>query len=378
MHSYDVIVAGVGAMGGAAFDHLAGRGVRVLGIDPWGVAHGQGSSGGETRLIRKAYFEHPDYVPLLERAYHNWRALEQDSGQSLLHETGTLYLGPPDCDLISGSRRAAASHGLALETVDDWMLGERFPLFRRPQGYEALFEPEAGFLLSGRAVRAQITRGIHHGADLISDERVLSWRAEPGSVTVTTERDTYTAGALVLASGAWSGRLLADLELTLDVTRQVLFWLQPAPALPFTLDHLPCWAVQRPDAPGLFYGFPALPPALSDQPGAKLAQHHPGRPQDPDAAREPPAAAERHALLAAVQDFLPDLHGPVTGSRTCLYTMSADGHFIVDRHPAHANVVLACGFSGHGFKFAPVIGEALADLVLDGATRLPIEFLGLR
>lgn len=377
MEHYDVIVSGLGAMGSAALDHLSRRGVRVLGIEPWGIPHSRGSSGGDTRLIRKAYFEHPDYVPLLERAYGNWRALEADTGESLLHTVGALYLGRPDSELVAGSRRSAREHGLALERVNEDELRRDYPRFCCPEGYVALLEPEAGFVLCERAVRAQVTRALKAGAAL-AGERVLAWHAVAGGVRVTTDQRRYSAGSLVITAGSWSGSLLADLGLTLRVTRQPLFWLLPARPGDFELGRSPCWAVQRPDAPGLFYGFPALPGAMATQLGVKLAHHHPGEDADPDEARRPASGSELDAVLAAMAPFVGDLSGPMTGSRVCLYTSTTDGHFVVDVHPHHPNVVIGCGFSGHGFKFAPVMGEALADLALEGSCQLPIGFLGVR
>jgi sarcosine oxidase len=375
LNSFDVIVAGLGAMGSAAADHLARRGAAVLGIDPWPVPHAHGSSGGDTRLIRKAYFEHPDYVPLLQRAYDNWRALQADAGEQLLFETGTVYLGPPDGELIAGSRRAADAHGLALEALDDDDLARRFPQLSRPEGYAAVFEPDAGFLLCERAVAAQAARARARGAQLHLEERVLRWRADGTGVEVTTDRGRYRAGALVLTVGSWSMALLEGLRIPLQVTRQPLFWL-PAPA-GLALDESPCWAVQRHEAPGLFYGFPALPETLGCRPGIKVAHHAPGEPADPDAPRAPARPQELESVLAAMAPAVPALRGPASASMVCLYTNSADGHFVVDRHPEHDQVVFGCGFSGHGFKFASVMGEALADLALHGASPLPIGFLGL-
>jgi len=201
---FDVIVAGLGAMGSATADHLAGRGAAVLGIDPWPVPHANGSSGGDTRLIRKAYFEHPDYVPLLQRAYANWRDLEAAAGERLLFQTGTVYVGDPAGELLAGSRHAAAAHGLELEDLDDEELARRFPQLRRPAGYAAAFEPEAGFLLCERAVAAQAARAVARGAKLHGDERVLRWCEDGGGVEVTTDRARYRAGALVLTVGAWT------------------------------------------------------------------------------------------------------------------------------------------------------------------------------
>jgi sarcosine oxidase len=375
---YDVIVAGLGAMGSAALDHLSGRGAQVLGIEPYGIPHGHGSSGGDTRLIRKAYFEHPDYVPLLERAYANWRALEDDTGEALLHVTGALYLGVPEGELIAGSRRSATEYGLDLQAVDRVLLRREFPEFRAPPGYVALFEPEAGFLLCERAVRAQAERALRRGADVAAGERLIDWRADGSAVRVTTDRASYAAGGLVITVGSWSSRLLAELGLPLQVTRQPLFWLQPARSPSFTLGRFPCWAVQRADASGLLYGFPALPGSMASQLGVKLARHLPGEEADPDMPRRPATHDELDDLLAAVTPFLPGLGGSLTGSRVCLYTGSADGHFIVDVHPSHDNVVFACGFSGHGFKFASVMGEVLADLILEGSSLLPVGFLALR
>lgn len=378
MQTFDVIVAGLGAMGSAALDHLSGRGVRVLGIEPFGIPHGHGSSGGETRLIRKAYFEHPDYVPLLQRAYANWRALEADTGDSLLHTVGVLYLGEPDGELVAGSARSAADHRLALERVDEPVLARDFPGFRCPQGYVALWEEEAGFLLCERAVRAHVARGLHRGARIATGERVLDWRAHADGVEVTTDRRRYAAGTLVLTAGSWSSRLLPGLDLPLRVTRQPLFWLQPARPEAFALGRMPCWAVQRTDAPGLFYGFPALPGQLSAQLGVKVAHHTPGDLADPEVERVPATHSECQAVLDAMTPFVPGLEGPMTASKVCLYTSTADGHFLVDLHPGHHNVVVACGFSGHGFKFASAMGEVLADLALEGRSEAPIGFLGWR
>ncbi|MFU8815256.1 MAG: N-methyl-L-tryptophan oxidase [Pseudomonadales bacterium] len=378
MASYDVIVVGLGAMGAAALHHLALRGVKALGIEQFGIPHGQGSSGGDTRLIRKAYFEHPDYVPLLARAYEHWRALQRELGEQLLFETGTLYLGRADGEVVAGSRRAAAEHGLALEQIDARTLAAEFPQFRCPDDYQALFEPEAGFLLCEQAIRAHVEAALARGAALIAGERVLSWRAQPGAVEVVTRNQRHSAAALVFAAGSWSGPLLTELGIDLRVTRQPLFWVQPADPASYALGRFPCWAVQRPDQPGLFYGFPGLPARLTPQLGAKLAHHAAGEPVGADEPRRAADRQELETLLAALAPFVPGLTGAMTGSRVCMYTMSADGHFIVDVHPQHRNVAFGCGFSGHGFKFASVMGEALADLATTGTSPLPIDFLKLR
>ena len=377
MSHFDVIVAGVGAMGSATLQQLTARGARVLGIERFGIAHAHGSSGGDTRLIRKAYFEHPDYVPLLARAYENWRALEAASGARLLFETGALYMGRPDGALLDGSRRSAALHGLRLETLTAAALRERFPQFRCPEGHAALFEPEAGFLLASHAIRASLAVAQASGARLITGERLLDWGASADGVWVRTNRDRYQAGRLVLTLGSWSAGLLRGLGFDLRVTRQPLYWVAAPEPAGYGLGALPAWALEDEGGPGLYYGFPALPAAHGVRPGIKFARHLPGPVVDPDAPMQPADRLAFQQALARVQRFLPALQGPWCGADVCKYTLSADEHFIVDLHPALRRVSFACGFSGHGFKFASVMGEALADLALEGRSALPIEFLSM-
>lgn len=377
MRDCEVIVAGLGAMGSATLAELARRGVRALGIERFGVAHAHGSSGGDTRLIRKAYFEHPDYVPLLERAWQGWRTLEAETGRALLHATGILYAGAPDEPLIAGSRRAAALHGLALETLDAQALAARFPMVRMPRGLAVVFEPEAGFVLAEAGVRAALDVARARGAALHTRERLLTWRADGSGVEVVTDRGRYRADRLVLTLGSWSQRLLGPLPFALTVTRQTLFWTHPARRAEHALGCMPAWAVQPPGAPGLYYGFPALDDLQTAdvRRGVKLALHLPGEQVEPDARLAPADAGEYLRIMRTVRTFLPGLDGPWSGAAVCRYTLSRDGHFIVERHAVHPQVVYACGFSGHGFKFAPVMGEALADLAVRGATERPIAFL---
>ncbi len=314
---------------------------------------------------------------LLERAYAGWRGLEADAGEALLHTVGTVYIGRPDSALVDGSRRSAAAHGLALEALTGDELARRFPPFCCPDGYQALFEPDAGFVLCERAIRAQVARALDHGATIAVGQRLVSWRATGDGVEVTTDTALHHAGGLVLTVGSWSGGVLKDLGVPLEVTRQPLFWVQPG-GHDFDLGRCPCWAVQRPDRAGLFYGFPALPGSLAAGVGVKVAHHAPGEPADPDAPRGEVRPGELRAVLSALVPFLRGLGNTPTGTHVCLYTNSADGHFIVDRHPHHDRVAFGCGFTGHGFKFAPAIGEALADLVMEGKSALPVDFLKLR
>jgi sarcosine oxidase len=374
---YDVIVAGVGAMGAAALWHLARRGVRVLGLEPHGVPHALGSSHGYSRAIRLAYFEHPDYVPLLRRAWDLWGELEEVAGRRLLYRTGCLYAGPPDSDLIRGSLASAQAHGLPHEALDRGGLAMRFPQLGVPDDYVAMFEPLGGALRPEACVTAFALGALQAGARIHGHEGVRSWQAGPDGVTVETERGRrFQARHLLLCGGAWSDRLVTDLGVPLTVTRQVLGWVWPERPGPLSLEGgLPTWAIEH-DGGAYTYGFPMLP----DNPGFKLARHAPiGPPVTPETVQRQPLPGDEETFLPAARRFFTDVGDDPTvlAIRICLYTNSPDGHFIVDRHPIHENVSVACGFSGHGFKFAPVIGEALADMAMDGKTRLPIGFLGL-
>jgi sarcosine oxidase len=368
--TYDVIVIGVGTMGAAACCHLARRGARVLGLERFSIPHARGAHHGHSRVIRMAYFEHPDYVPLLGRAYHNWRQLERDSGQRILYQTGGLYLGRPDSEAIAGSLGAMKQHGLEHEELTRRQVLERFPMFRVPEGFVGLWEPVTGFVLPEQAVSSFAMQALEHGAELHGQEPVLDW--SPDGV-VRTSRGVYHGKQLVFCGGAWTNRLVQDLGVPLVVTRQVLGWVWPRNPELFALGRLPVWMIET-GAGGQHYGFPMMP----DRPGLKLALHLPASPTDPDAVVREPLPGDEATFRPVLRDFIPQADGPLLSLETCLYTNSPDSHFIIDRHPRHANVTLACGFSGHGFKFASVVGEVLADLALVGRTSLPISLFSLR
>jgi sarcosine oxidase len=373
---YDVIVIGLGAMGAAALDQLARRGARVLGLEQFGIPHDRGSSGGDTRLIRKAYFEHPDYVPLLERAYANWCDLEARSGEQVLYRTGAVYIGRPERELIAGSLTSAKQHGLTCDAMPPDEPARRWDPLRVPDGYRALHEPDGGFVLAAKAIRLFCEAALRRGVEIRAAEAVLAWRESASGIEVITSVATYRTSRLIVTVGSWAGRLLPDLSRWLEVTRQALFWVWPARTERFELDRFPCWAAQIDHYDGLFYGFPMLPARIGGQLGLKVAHHTRGQLIEPGTAR-PVDASEFDAVREALAAVFADELGPVVATKVCMYTSTPDGHFIIDRHPASDRVFVACGFSGHGFKFAPVIGEALADLGLDGTTSLPIGFLAL-
>ena len=366
-------------MGSAACWHLARRGLRVLGLERHSLIHDFGAHHGRARMIRQAYFEHPDYVPLIRRAYHNWDELAEVSGRQSLHRTGGLYLGPPDGTIVAGSLIAAHQHQLDFEMLDRDALNARFPMFRTPSDMVGFFEPEAGYLIPETAVASHLEAARSHGAELRANEAVRHWHTESrgdhtDSIIVETGHATYHAEQLVLTAGAWTSSLLAELNLSLQVTRQVQAWFQPVDPLPFCAaqSDFPCWFIET-HSPYGHYGFPLSPDGKS----IKIARHQPGSPTTTQHVDRQVAKAETDELLEVTRQYLPSAAGAVSAASVCLYTNSADGHFIIDRHPDHPQVSFGCGFSGHGFKFASVIGEALADLAATGSTELPIGFLGL-
>jgi len=370
MISYDTIVLGLGGMGSAAAFHLAARGRRVLGLEQFTSPHARGSSHGDTRVIRQAYFEHPSYVPLLLRAYELWRDLEKSADQPLLLLPGGLMMGPANSTVVQGSIQSARTHNLPHELLDAREIRRRFPPFVVAADTVALFEQTAGLVWCERSVAAHLDAAARAGAELHFQEPVVGWQAsEKGEgVTVTTVRGTYTARYLVMTPGPWAPQILAELGLPLEVTRQVLFWFQPlGDVTPFSADRFPIYIWGR-DGTTEVYGFPAVD---GPEGGVKVAffhkpSHEPCTPETVDRSIRPDDEASLRAMLG---EFLPSLNGPRVKATTCLYTTTPDRHFLIFGHPKHGQVSIACGFSGHGYKFCSVIGEILADLAISGQTK---------
>jgi sarcosine oxidase len=369
---FDVIVVGAGTMGSAAAWAMSRRGLRVLTLEQFGVPHGFGSHHGHSRMFRMSYHEHPDYVPLLRRAFDLWQELERETGEKLFHVTGAVYIGSPEGELVRGALESARRHGLAHEELGPRALRDRFPQFQASDTCVAIFESCAGFLLPEPAVAAMAHRAAQLGAEIHGHEPVQGWDADESEVRVRTAKREYRARSLVLAAGAWSGRVAREIGVPLRVTRQVLGWFWPRRPATFELGRFPCWAFENDDAT-VHYGFPMLP----SRPGLKIARHRMGETFDPDIPTREPREGDEDDLRGALCARLPEGEGPLVSLAVCLYTNSPDGHFILDRHPRHRNVVVACGFSGHGFKFAPALGEVLADLASGKEPVLPAGFLSL-
>lgn len=363
MPTYDVIVLGLGGMGSAAAYHLAARGRRVLGLEQFTPAHDRGSSHGQTRIIREAYAEGPAYVPLVQRAYELWQALERVTGTPLLQITGGLMIGHPDTAFLQGVQASVQRHHLPHEVLDAAELQRRYAVVRPLPDEIAIWEPRAGFLRPEACIQAHLAAAQRHGAELSFETPVQSWRATDTGVELVTARGRYHAERLVITAGAWAGRLIAELAPHLRVERQPVFWFAPTElAAAWDPQHFPIWIWERRDQPTL-YGFPRIDGLV------KAGIHHTGQWTTADSVERVVAPAEVEEIRRLLAARFRGLDTPPVQTGVCLYTNSPDENFIIDRHPAHANVVVAAGFSGHGFKFCSVVGELLADLVSDAAAQ---------
>lgn len=369
--TYDAIVVGVGGMGSATAFELARRGRRVLALEQFALGHDQGSSHGHTRIIRKAYYEDPAYVPLVQRAYQRWYDLEQHLGRHLLTECSCLSIGRADSKLLAGVRASSEMHALPVEHLDASQLRRQFPAFRFGDEYSGVLERSAGFLYVEDCVQAHIQAARELGATILPDQPALSWDRDGSGVVVQTPTGRFHAQRLVLTAGPWAGRLMDRWGQKLTVMRQVAFWLGTSQPAEFRRDVFPLYICDLPE--GYYYGFPML-----GEWGPKVAQHY-SAPElsSPDEVDRQVSAGDEERIRSFLRAHLPGVDGESRHASVCLYTLTPDRHFVLDVHPEHAQVVLAAGFSGHGFKFASVVGEVLADLAEKGKTEWPIDLFRL-
>ena len=371
MAAYDAIVVGVGSMGSAAVYHLAARGARVLGLEQFDVPNALGSSVGTHRIIRLAYSEHPDYVPLLHRAYALWRELEARAGERLLIITGGVDIGARESWTVKGSLNACTEHGLAHEVLDARAMAQRFPAYALAPDMVAVYQAESGFVMSERCIAAHVAGALDRGAEIHGRERVTRWDVRSNRVHVVTESAEYEARSLVLCAGPWTARLLPELATLAEPERQVMLWAQPKRPELFRPDRFPVFNMEAPE--GRFYGVP-----IYGVPGFKIGKyHHLAERVDPDTLERDCDARDEAVLREGLRRYFPEGDGPTLAMKACMFTNSPDEHFIIDRHPEFAQVSIAAGFSGHGFKFCSVVGEVLADLALQGGTSWNIDLFKL-
>ena len=368
MSDFDCIVLGIGGMGSSACFHLSQRGLKTLGLERYSIGHDFGTSHGHTRLIRKAYFESPDYIPLLDRSYELWRELEKLSGEQLFYPVGLIMMGDPKKgEAVPGVLESAKKFNISHEILTTQKLQERFPQFTAPKNAIGVLEPSAGYLLVEKGVKAFVTQARRLGAVVKDSTPVIRWSERNHHIEVETHNESYTTDKLVLTLGPWSGEWITDLKLPITIHRVVQSWFQSG------LSTGPCFAFDEP--PHFLYGFPALPGV-----GLKAALHAMGnRLATADSIDRNILATDYESLSDLLRSRVRGIESPIPlRSSACFYSMTPDSHFVIDNHPKMKNVFYAAGFSGHGFKFTPVIGEILADLVSNGKTNHPIEFLRYR
>ena len=366
---YNAIVIGLGAMGSATLYHLARRGWRVLGLEQFTPANKLGSSHGDSRIIREMYFEHPLYVPLVQRAYELWTDLEKETGKALMTINGGLMIGPADGAIVKGTLRSAAEHNLPYEILDTDQTRKRFPAFQLSEALVAVIDPRAGYLDPEACVEAHVVLAKAAGAETRFGESVISWTPDGDGVRVRTESQEYLADFLVIAAGPWTSRVLRDIQLALTVERQVIFWLDPAGETSvYENERFPIYAYEY-KAGHICYGFPRL------SRGVKASVMHSGElSTDAASVRRLIDDNEVEPLRAALRPVLPQLAAaPVRESGTCVFTNTSDQDFLIDFHPAYKQVLISSPCSGHGFKFSSAIGELQADLLTNGKTLFDIS-----
>jgi sarcosine oxidase len=357
--THDAIVVGLGAFGAASLGALADRGARVLGLDRFQPPHTMGSSHGRTRIIREAYFEAPFYVPLVRRAYDAWVELDRQGGRTLLHPCGGLMVGPEDGELVAGTLDSVEEHGIPHEVLDAEDLTDRFPHLDVPPGHIGVMEERAGVLLVERCIETLLARAREAGAEIRTGERVQEWEVGAQGVDVTTEAGRHRTRTLVLAVGPWLPDLGgAVFSSALKVERQACIWVMPS-------RRAAAWpvVVWEPDGGRILYTVPDLGE------GFKAGLHHGGPATHPDRVDRQITGRDEEEIRTLLRRLIPAADGPLVRGSVCLYTNTPDHDFVVGSHPEHPSVIVVGGGSGHGFKFAPVIGEMAADLAVPEGAR---------
>ncbi|MCB2114218.1 MAG: N-methyl-L-tryptophan oxidase [Parvularculaceae bacterium] len=368
-----IAIIGAGLAGASAALALAQAGAQTAVFEQFALRHDKGSSHGPTRLFRTAYFERPDYVPILKRALAGWRRLERAAGETLFHQTGVVEAGPPDGFLMPGLARAVAEHDLPVERLSRAALKRDHRNLVLPEHFDAIFEKDAGFILSDRAHGALLRLARECGARLAPDTRVTRWEPAKDGVAIWTAQGKEIFDRLVIAAGSWANALVGVEAAKIEIAEMSVFWRKPA-TRDFNLDAgFAPFGVETQDGE-FYYGFPAI-----DGDGVKLGEHTRRSAIASHADRtDAPAPGEEAMIDTFLERFIPALaHRPGAHQR-CLYEMSADGDFLIDRHPLCDRVIFLAGLSGHGFKFAPVLGEAIAAMAHGQATPAEWEFLSLR
>lgn len=372
---YDAIVVGLGAMGSAALWRLAAQGASVLGIEQFQIGHDRGSSHGGSRIIRFAYFEHSDYVPLLRRAGELWKELEAGSQHRIVNMCGVLYGGRSGSEVIAGVKTSARMHGIPLELIAPGDVGARFAAFEgcRESVDQFVFEPDAGFVRPERAIGRMVALAQSHGAHVRTGLRVSGWKETQECVEVDCGGEHFCCRSLIVTTGPWASEAVRGMGVEIVNTRQVIAWVTPHDARVCDASVMPAFFLERERGAPL-YGIPMAND--QDAPtGVKLGMHGRGGACTPDTIDRIVSCDEADALAEAFAIAAPRAAGVVSATATCMYSNTPDDHFVIDRLAGSNRIELAVGFCGHGFKFAPVVGEILANRALKVKSDHSAEFL---
>lgn len=358
MSHFDTIVLGGGTMGTAAAWELGKRGERALVLEQFSHVHSLGSHSGYTRVIRHAYSEGAEYVPLVLQADELWMELESSTGEQVYHRVGGLELAAPGHDQVQTAKASADVHNLDYEIIDGVEVRGRWPMIQAPDDWQAGYGSRSGFLDVEMALHGMGDQARILGVRIHQNESATTWKIDGAGVRVTSDKDAYTADRLIITAGAWTGRLLREMGLPLEVRRKVLFWLEVEDERLFQPGDMPIFITDSHH--GEIYGFP-----IWGRPGLKIARHDGGIPSTPETLDRDVREGEADDVIGLAQEIFPGVTGHVLESAVCMYTVTPDENFIVDRHPEYPQVTIGAGFSGHGFKFATAIGEQLAALSLE-------------
>ena len=371
MPGYDAIVIGVGGMGSSTLYHLARRGLKVLGLEQFEIPHELGSSHGYSRMIRYTLQEHPSYVPLVKRAYELWHELEQNINETLVITTGSVRAGPPDSDFYRGAIESCDLHQIPYEILNNTEVNRRFPGYQFPDGISSVYQADGGFVLPEMCIVGHAQAAEEAGATIHTGETVLGWEIQNDSVSIRTNREVYSAARLVVTAGAWAAKLVPNVATYAIPERQVLGWFQPERPELFTPERFPVFGIWTEE--GRYYGFPNY-----SVPGFKIGKsHHLFQKVDPDTMDREVHPEDEEVLRRFTSRYFPLAAGELLDRIPCLYTNTPDEQFMIGVLPAQPQVSVAAGFSGHGFKFASVIGEIMADLAQNGVTNYDIELFRL-
>jgi sarcosine oxidase len=373
---YDIIVIGLGSMGSSALYQLSKAGLNVLGLEQFNIVHTKGSHSGGPRIIRKAYFEHPDYVPLLEDAYKGWMDLEKELGVQVYYKTGLKYIGKQSHPVMKGVKKSSQMFNIPVLDCSK----DNYEPFHLQEPMQSMFEPNAGFVSADLAIQSFIELSKKYGATIKTCERVLSIEQKSDFISVRSDANNYKAKKIICTAGSYISELIENTPFELTVTRQLISWIEPSKRSKFEFGEFPCWMIVDEAYEGVFYGFPINP----NQPQnngilLKVAHHAMGEKITPFNLQDYNSEMEKKKIKHILNTYIPDLGSEIKSVTACMYTNSVDEQFIIDFLPnSDQKILVATGFSGQGFKFVPVIGRILKDLAIECITNKAIEFLSVK